>query len=434
MSMISLQNSSELEVTILSNHFIDNYMPEANGEFVKVYIYLLRLLAGAPASFSLEHMADRLLCTERDITRALKYWQKEKLMTLSYGADKKLCGIVLHNPAAGTQSEPMYTNLQEDAVSAYTDKAKAADTPAYSDSAQTALDTVYSESGNNAIEAISSSSPERTEELTHGSAALFQDGAALTSDAAALTQNTAALAQDAAAPAQNAAAATAPTYKKLTPDRVKELKQNEDIIQLLYIAEQYLAKTLTPTEMQKILFFYDELKMSTDLIEYLIEYCVSRNHRSMRYIETVALAWTQENITTVEMAKNASARYAKEYYTILKAMGISGRNPVETEITLMNTWMKDYGFDMALIQEACSRTVLQTGQPSFQYADKILTGWKKKNVRNLDDIRVLDAEHKKRRQEKAAERTAAPKTTNRFNNFHQRDYDFAEYEKRLLNQ
>ena len=76
MNMITLQNSSQTEVTILSNRFIDAYMPEANGEFVKVYIYLLRILANVPASFSLEAMADRLLCTERDICRALKYWEK----------------------------------------------------------------------------------------------------------------------------------------------------------------------------------------------------------------------------------------------------------------------------------------------------------------------------------------------------------------------
>ena len=50
MSLISLQNSSELEVTILSNRFIDNFMPRANGEFVKVYIYLLRMVSAAPFS------------------------------------------------------------------------------------------------------------------------------------------------------------------------------------------------------------------------------------------------------------------------------------------------------------------------------------------------------------------------------------------------
>lgn len=70
MAMITLHNASLPEVTILSNTFIDNYMPEANGEFVKVYIYLLRALSSAPVSFSLEQMADRLLCTERDILRA----------------------------------------------------------------------------------------------------------------------------------------------------------------------------------------------------------------------------------------------------------------------------------------------------------------------------------------------------------------------------
>ena len=66
MATITLQNSSLMEVTILSNTFIDNYMPEANGEFVKVYIYLLRSLSNAPVSFSLEQMADPLLSRSRN--------------------------------------------------------------------------------------------------------------------------------------------------------------------------------------------------------------------------------------------------------------------------------------------------------------------------------------------------------------------------------
>ena len=54
MAMITLHNASLPEVTILSNTFIDNYMPEDNGEFVKVYIYLLRELSSAQVFFSLE--------------------------------------------------------------------------------------------------------------------------------------------------------------------------------------------------------------------------------------------------------------------------------------------------------------------------------------------------------------------------------------------
>lgn len=373
MSLISLKNSSKTEVTVLSNRFIDNFMPRANGEFVKVYIYLLRVVSAAPSSFNLEDMADRLLCTDRDISRALKYWEAEKLISLTYTADQQLSGITLLEPDDAGQLES----------------------------------SVSSEGA-----------------FSGGTASAF---------ASAVGTDSVSAASGSATSAQTNANATS----RLTPDRVKELKQNEEVSQLLYITEQYLCKTLTPTEIQKILYFYDELKMSADLIEYLVEYCVSRGRKSIRYIETVALAWFSDGVTTVEMAREASSRFSRDYYTILKAMGISGRNPVENEISYIDTWRKTYGFDLELIQEACSRTVLTTGQPSFQYADKILSGWKKKNVHTLEDIWLLDAEHKKRQLEKSVSHrkqpAKQPQANNRFNNFHQRDYDFAEYEKRLLN-
>ena len=396
MSLISLQNSSELEVTILSNRFIDNFMPRANGEFVKVYIYLLRAVSSSPSSFSLEHMADRLFCTERDIFRALKYWEGEKILSLTYTTDRQLSGITLLEPFADAG------HMESSASS----------------------ENIFSTAG-------TSSSPVSAQMAAGISQPVALTGSApknvsLSSSNSAVSGGT-----------SSELSTSADYIRSLTPDHISELKQNEEVSQLLYIAEQYLAKTLTPTEMQKIFFFYDELHMSADLIEYLVEYCVSRGRKSMRYIETVALAWTRDGVTTVEMARDASSRFSKDYYTILKAMGISGRNPVENEISYIDTWRKTYGFDLELIQEACSRTVLSTGQPSFQYADKILSGWKKKNVHTLVDVRLLDAEHKKRQLEKAVSRKKQPaaqsQSNNRFNNFHQRDYDFTEYEKRLLN-
>ena len=396
MSLISLQNSSELEVTILSNRFIDNFMPRANGEFVKVYIYLLRAVSSSPSSFSLEHMADRLFCTERDIFRALKYWEGEKILSLTYTTDRQLSGITLLEPFADAG------HMESSASS----------------------ENIFSTAG-------TSSSP-----VSAQMAAGISQPVALTGSApknVSLSPSNSAVSGG----TSSELSTSADYIRSLTPDHISELKQNEEVSQLLYIAEQYLAKTLTPTEMQKIFFFYDELHMSADLIEYLVEYCVSRGRKSMRYIETVALAWTRDGVTTVEMARDASSRFSKDYYTILKAMGISGRNPVENEISYIDTWRKTYGFDLELIQEACSRTVLSTGQPSFQYADKILSGWKKKNVHTLEDVRLLDAEHKKRQLEKAVSRKKQPaaqsQSNNRFNNFHQRDYDFTEYEKRLLN-
>ena len=39
------------------------------------------------------------------------------------------------------------------------------------------------------------------------------------------------------------------------------------------------------------LIFYDHLGMSADLIEYLIESCVENGHKSIHYIQKVALSW-----------------------------------------------------------------------------------------------------------------------------------------------
>ena len=376
MNTIHLRALSSSQVTVLSNIFIDQYMPGAGGEFVKVYIYLLRLLADPSASVCLSLLADRLNCTEGDISRALKYWSNEGLLILETDPSGELTGITLTEPSLDTQMELT-------AAVSVPQSAQAATAPI--------LQTVP---------AATASAPQ-----------------------SALAATTPAPQPD-AAPSRSASA--------LTPARIKELKENEDVAQLIYICEQYLGKTLTPTDTRKILFFYDELKMSVDLIDFLIQYCVGRGHKSMRYIETVAMAWSKEGITTVEMAKDSTSRYGRDYFTILKAMGISNRNPVDSEIVMMDTWLKDYGFSMDMIQEACSRTIMQTGQPSFQYAHKILTGWFKKGALTPEAVQALDVQHQKRSQDSSRSRTQAPKSPNRFNNFQQRNYDFKELEKQLL--
>lgn len=355
MGNIRISCGAAPDVTLLSNQFIDYYMPEANGEFVKVYLHLLRSFSQAPASFSLPSMADRLNCTERDITRALKYWEKLRLLTLT------------------------------------TD-----DTGALS-----------------SVELLPVPVPE---EIPERETAVSQEIEAAPN-----------------APEAKPAALPLPEKPAITRQRRNELAQIEDIQQLLFVAEQYLGKTLSTSNTDKILYFYDILKFSAELIEYLIEYCVSKGHPSMRYIETVALAWAEKGITTVEQAKLESSLYHQEYYAVLKALGITNRAPVESEIRLMNVWLKEYGFSLELITQACSRTILQTGQSSFQYTDKILSDWKQKGVTSLKDIEKLDLAHQRKKNLRTSARSNAA-AANRFNNFPQRDYDFTDYEKRLLNQ
>ncbi len=353
-STLTISDSRSDSSTLVPNVFIDEYMSKANGEFVKIYLYLLRITHDPTYDVSLSSIADAFSCTENDVKRALKYWKKAGILNLDYDTDGSLAGLTLL-PVTGT----------DNSVSAETAATKQIPDPAPTFKSQKPSDA-------------------------------------------------------------------RPKY--LSPGDIEQLQnENPDVVQLLFLAEQYLKKTLSATDMQRILYFYDELHFSIDLVEYLIEYCVSQNHRSLNYIEKVGLAWHQENIHTVKEAKARARTWSKDYYSILKAFGIRGRDPVDTEAEHMNRWLKQYGFSLDIIKEACARTIASTAQPSFNYAEGILSNWKQKGVKSYNDIKGLDEQHQKR--VKSSEKGDQTKNaqTNKFNNFHQREYDYEKLEKQLLN-
>ena len=154
-----------------------------------------------------------------------------------------------------------------------------------------------------------------------------------------------------------APAQTVPAKKSYSADDILNFRQNESVAELFFIAERYLGRTLSATDINTLLYFYDVLGFSTELIVYLIESCVSNNHTSIRYIEKVALGWADQHITTVEEAKQGSPVLGKMYYAVMNAFGITGRKLVSAEIAYISRWTNEYGFDSDIILEACKRTM-----------------------------------------------------------------------------
>ena len=346
MTKLTLTNCVQGYATLVENEFIDKYMAEANGEYVKVYLLLLRYKCDPSVNLGVSEIADILDCTEKDVHRALDYWTK-----------KGLLGIA----KSGVQSAPQVQ--ERDAATAPVKKA-----------AQTVIPMVKK--------------PED--------------------------------------------AVTAQPQPVQTPSQ----KNRKEFREVLHVAEQYLGKTLTKTEAEELVYFYDVLGMSADLIEYLIEYCVENGHKSFHYIKKVALSWNDQHVTTVKEAKAASGKYNKNSYAVLNAYGIKGRAPAEPEMVYISRWNDEYGFSLELIVEACNRTMNTIHQPSFDYTESILKSWMDKGVRDIADVKALDLLHMK---EKEARKTVtAPRTANRttkskFNNFEGRKYqDMDELTRKLI--
>ena len=354
MAKITLHNEKDHSATYVSNKFIDDYMTAANGEYVKIYLYLLRCMNSPDASFSLSDAADKFEHTEKDVKRALVYWEKMKLLQLEYDNEKTLSGI-------------RFLDSDKD------------------------IDSTE-DSGRNPIPASVSASPAK------------------------------------AVAAQNTPASGKRCY---TPAEMAAFQEKENISELLFVTEHYLKRPLTSTDLNTIFYWYDELKLSVDLMEYLIEYCVGKGHTSLRYMNKVALSWTDEGITTVEQAKRSSSAFSQLHFSVMRALGITGRNLIAQEAAYIDKWSKDLSFSADIITEACRRTIAATHQPSFEYTDRILENWNRQGVRHLSDIAKLDSDRQNTK--KAAPNQNKAAAPNRFKNFNQRSYDYDDLEQQLLN-
>lgn len=342
MDKITLKNTLHHTTTILPNEFIDHYMIKADGEYVKIYLLILRLM-NQNLPVEIEQLADTLELTQKDILRALKYWEKEGLLELGTPTE---------------QTEPSFSET---------------------------------------------SSPNTFPDSTASYPTL----------------------------------SSVPDKKNRSMTEIEKSIKGTDLEQTLYMAETYLGRPLSTSELNSFCYINDALHFSSDLLEFLIEYCITRGKKSVRYMESVAINWFQQGIDTVKKAKAASSQYTQNVFPIMKAFGIANRNPGPAELDYIKKW-NALGFETDIILEACNRTLLATHQASFPYANRILCDWKKSGVRNVSDIQSLDSKFHASAQSEGQTTSRQNQPTyqktnnNSFHNFEERAYDYDDLESRLL--
>lgn len=222
----------------------------------------------------------------------------------------------------------------------------------------------------------------------------------------------------------------APEKPSYSADQLRTYKDKEEIGEMLCIAEQYLGKTLSPADLKSILYIHLELGYSMDMLDALLEYCLERGKKEMRYIEKTAIGWYEQGINTVKQAKAGVSKYDKTIYSVMKALGKNGI-PTAKEVDYINKWTGSYGFSMDIIFECCDRTVMAVDSHRFEYADRILTNWKEQNVYSLREIKELDKSFRNKTKGNVTS-VSGKSGQNKFNQFPQHDYDFAALERELL--
>lgn len=371
MSSLILSTESSEGYTSVSNIFISEYVPGANGEFVKVYLYLLHLMSLRSNNISISLLADTFNQTEADIMRALRYWDSLDVISLSFnGPGNGLSNIVLRDIKHTGQA------------------------------ANAMADPIAAESAS-----VNSTSSYQTETVRAAKPDIKQTEVIYTAE---------------------------PSKVSYSKEQLNGFLANDNFSMLLFVIEQYMGRPLSTKETNSIVYFYDGLKLSTDIIEYLFEYCVEHNKKSINYIEKVALSWASKNIHTIAEAKEETSNHTDYVYQIMKAFGLSNREPAQHEKAMIAKWADTYCFDTDMIIEACNRTIKAIHQPSFEYADTILANWKNSNVSSLEDVKKADAAYAAGNNIKPKQTASSKPANNRFNNFQQRDKKSDDWYNSLL--
>ena len=99
--------------TVIENIFINEYIPEAKGDYVKVYLFGLKNSQNPELEpLSTGELARILDLTESDILKAFDYWESKKLVRIEeQGPDTNIIFMninsMMHYPAAVRKQEPV---------------------------------------------------------------------------------------------------------------------------------------------------------------------------------------------------------------------------------------------------------------------------------------------------------------------------------------
>jgi len=233
------RNFFQIDATPVANEFLEKYMPKANGDYVKVYLCLLKKRS---ESVDLGSIAEELELTEGDVRRAIRYWEKQGIVSLGTGESV---------PVKGTESSAEQTAAKETAPAA----SKASKASKTADASK-------------ATEASNAPECSKASEAASGKGR----GASRTKTAG-------------------------------SKETLARLENDREFSELLIIVQRYRAKILTEKEVQTMAYLYEELGLPCDVLDYLVQYCVQAGHNNMRYIEKAALDWAGLGIRDLASAK-----------------------------------------------------------------------------------------------------------------------------------
>ena len=195
-----------------------------------------------------------------------------------------------------------------------------------------------------------------------------------------------------------------PKKRLLKPDTqhlTARMGESPEIRFLIQEAETTFGKTISPAMAATLLTVCDDYGLPVEVVVMLIHYAKEVGKTGTSYIDSVARDWAQSGIFTLEAAENKLQdldQRRQAWAKVQSAAGLPRRSPSKKEEEAAFRWVWQWKFTGEMLSAAYERCVDNTGKFNVSYIDKILEGWHKNGVRNLQELEALDAKKKEDRE------------------------------------
>ena len=297
--------------TTISDIFFTEYMPQANGDFIKVYLYLY-FLSKYNKDIKLNDLSKKLALPLPIIQNALKYWEEQGVIT------KKNTGFIMND-----LQEIELHKLYKPRVS------------------------------------LSTKDLEKSEQSQY---------------------------------------------------RAKAIES---------INHSYFQGMMTPSWYNDITLWFKKYQFDEQVMIALFGYCFDKSALHRNYVQTVADAWSKNNIKTfndLDIYFEKQEKLNKIKKNISKKLGIS-RKLTQYEEAYIEKWIVDFGFSFDIIELALKRTTSKAN-PSFDYIDKLLCDWHDRNFKTVSEVEtfLVNLKQKNKNIKELEKKT-------KYNNYEQRQYE-----------
>ncbi len=201
-------------------------------------------------------------------------------------------------------------------------------------------------------------------------------------------------------------------------EEIARLSQYDENLKILYReAQSIYCRNLTPNESSLLAWLYNDEGMPVSVILMLLSLCAQQDNLTKSFIETTAIKWLNDGVTTIEDAEEKTREallYNQSFKLVCSAFGISKRKPGKKESEYSFKWVNEYKMSKDLLSAAYEICVDSTGKYSIDYINTIIEKWHKSGVKTLEDI----------------EKASTKEPTKKKNDFDAYDRDIVE---RILN-